>query len=370
MVGNTRGRLTICLVGVLAIGLTVSAWWQNEIKKIWALATKSTPVYEGPSYVDLGSHEEGQIAETSFWVANRGGGQLIIDHIQSSCSCAGLEWEIDAQRHRAETITLNSGEKVKFFARVSVRGPVNQPFRNSIHFRTNDPLVPEGMIELLVPNITGGASVHPSGIAFGQVPVGAHEIRLIDVLDRRSPPRSITKISTTNDKIISTRVLPVADKNSTIEAGARLIGKIEVSIKCDSSRVVQEKVYVTIDQDARPLEVPVSGEVQPPVEVYPKSLTLPRSASGGLIYHSQCLCRSVAGTPLDLTVESAPLGLVVRIEESKDSPAERLVRIEWDQSKDEPGVPEVREVRLVAKWADKQAKLVIPVDCRIPGGAK
>jgi hypothetical protein len=55
------------------------------------------PVAELPEVIDLGAREIGDVVVVPFSIANRGGEELVIDDIRTSCSCSGIEREIEGK---------------------------------------------------------------------------------------------------------------------------------------------------------------------------------------------------------------------------------------------------------------------------------
>src|SRR6516225_7078582 len=59
-----------------------------------------------PANMDLGEHERGELVVSPVTIANRGGGVLVIDQIETNCSCTGLEREEGGQYERIESLSL------------------------------------------------------------------------------------------------------------------------------------------------------------------------------------------------------------------------------------------------------------------------
>src|SRR5581483_1382420 len=69
------------------------------------------PIIEVPLSVDLGERERGEIAVGRFSIFNRGGKELIIDQIRTSCACSGLERETNGQFARIDSLRLSAGDQ-------------------------------------------------------------------------------------------------------------------------------------------------------------------------------------------------------------------------------------------------------------------
>ena len=92
------------------------------------------------------------------------------------------------------------------------------------------------------------------------------------------------------------------------------------------------------------------------------SASLPRASGKEPLYFAYCLCRSLNGEPLTLTLVSSPPGVIARVEEEKGAPNARLVRIAWNGStKAASGKPIFGSVRFRASAGGEECTVTIPV---------
>ncbi len=332
----------------------------------WAVVTQSAPVMDYTSVVDLGPREIGTVAHGQVTIANRGGGELLVEQIRSSCGCAGLERAVGDKLQQVETLRLGPGEKAELVVRVSVRGEVNQPYRFVLTARTNDPTRPEAAVEVVIPKVGGGITTTPATVAFGKVVVGDTARQTLDLFDSAAKPRKVVKVATVDPERLSARLMPVPDSSSEearSQAG-RLIGRVEVTLRGDRPGPAGNELRIELDEEGRgPQAVSVSGQVVPPVEVIPQRLTLPRSSGTGPVYYAQCVCRCAKGEAVVLRPSSVPAGLRVDISDAVEVAGTRVVRVEWDPSQDVPGAASSRQVRLEAEVEGRTVELVILVEC-------
>ena len=156
------------LVGAIAY-LATSGFFIKFSSSYIALA----PRIDYPATLDLGSHENGDQILKRFTRTNIGAGELLIDNIQTNCSCTGMEREQDGQFVHINELRLQAGESAEVVVRVSVRGvPFGTEMRNVIDFQTNDPKNPKGRIEAIVRHVTGGIHTNPNSVVFGTVSIG------------------------------------------------------------------------------------------------------------------------------------------------------------------------------------------------------
>lgn len=154
-------QLMIWLLLPILVGIAAFGFESGIINRQWTILMRSVPVVEFPAVIDLGEHEQGEVVNSRFTIANRGKGELVIDQIRTTCACAGLEREVDGTFVRVESLRLGPREEAELMLRISVRGPAGAPSRNRIVFRTNDSSRPEGAIEAVIPKVTGGLGVAP-----------------------------------------------------------------------------------------------------------------------------------------------------------------------------------------------------------------
>ena len=136
-----------------------------------------------PEPIELGERELGETVIPRFSISNKGGVDLIIDEIHSTCSCIGLDREEDGHLVHVESLRIQPGEKVELALRLSVKGKPGERMRHAVLFRTNDPSVPDGAIETIVSRIVGGIVTDPSAILFGSVRNATVAQRIVKVYD-------------------------------------------------------------------------------------------------------------------------------------------------------------------------------------------
>src|SRR5437773_2695342 len=89
--------LVIALAGIVALGLGGYLAVKGTARLTPAPALSPDPVLDCPDVVDVGEHELYSLAVGRFTVANRGGRELILNNIRTSCACSGLDQEKDGR---------------------------------------------------------------------------------------------------------------------------------------------------------------------------------------------------------------------------------------------------------------------------------
>lgn len=348
-------------VGVpLLAGVMSYAVATGHLRQAWSQLVKTRPVIEYPVRIDLGEHEIGDQAVARFRIANRGGGELVIDEIRTNCSCTGMERERDGEFGRVESLRLQAGEETELAMRISVRGvPVGAEMINVVQFRTNDPDHPEGRIEAVVRRVSGGVAAVPNPIVFGTVPAGTQVVHVIEVWDSALTPRVIDRVTSTNPDRVTAKLVPVTDQpgDASAQSVGTLIGRIEVAVDTHSPGAVDESVQIYLkDESRKPDAISVIGRVAAPVEVSPALLVLPRASADRVLFEGTCVCRSRDGTALSLTVDRVPPELTVELLD--DGQATRRIRITWHPEADKKQVESQRHIIRVRAKAGKEGSIL------------
>jgi hypothetical protein len=366
---SLRTRLLLLPVAVLVLAyatrLAFSLWFSRDVASDVHLGD-----LEFPHQVDLGESESGETAIGRFTIANRGNRELVIDEIRSSCSCSGLEREINGELVRIASTTLQPGERANMAVRLAVNGRMGTSLRAVITFHTSDPSLPEGAIEVVVPKVQEGIATNPTSVDFGDIVVGNKIQKIIEVWDTVPQPGAIREVVSTNPGILSVRLLDdaVTQKRDSV-SGSRgvLIGRLEATLAPDSIGLVNERVEVQLSDLTRPVrKVQVSARIVPQLTFQPSSLILPRGTGNGPSYEGECLCCNAEDEPFTLSIESVPSGLTASVSETS-KPGTKMIRIKWDPSST-TGIQESPKIVIfTAGVKGKQIGLNIPVYCR--GGA-
>jgi hypothetical protein len=297
------------------------------------MVTRSGPVAEFPTQINVGERAVGESVTSSFVIANRGASVLTIDNVRTNCSCSGLERLIDGMPAPVRSLTLAPGEGVGLQVRVVVRGTPGRAVHNMIEFRTNDTALPTGVIKIVVPSVIGGVTTYPPELLFGNIPVGKVCRQVVDVYDTAATQRSIERAVSSDPERVVVKVLP-PNASHPVQANSsrigKLIGRLEIAVQTDLPGAINSSVFVYTSGLVEPDRLQVSGRVSLPVDVLPSALTLPRLSDTGLIYSARCLCRSVEGRPIRVNIDPTPVGLTAEIERSDLAANSCMIKVTWD----------------------------------------
>ncbi len=359
-------NLLLIAVPFVAGAITVAVR-SGVLYREWAALTGGDPVLDCPATVELGEYEQGQQAVARFSVANRGGGELVIDQVRANnCACSGLEREVEGEFVRVETLRLGRGEQAELSTRIGVRGQANGPMRNLLTFRTNDPTRPKADIAVVITRVTGGVFTVPTSVVFADVPVGTGARQVVEVRDFAVRPRKIQRVSSSDPDRLIVRLLEAESPGPAEEqpAAGALIGRLEISARTHEVGPMDGTVLIHLDDASHPPDsVPVIGRVVPLVAIAPASVVLPRASGAGPLYFAQCACRSTTGKPLALELLEAPAGLSAVVIPVAGNPGLQMVRVEWKPDAAGPADTEQR-VRFRARLGDHETTLDISVRLR------
>jgi hypothetical protein len=348
------------------MGAAVYAARTGDWARRFAVLRGADPVLECPRLLELGERELGEVALARFTIANRGGRELVVDEFRSNCSCSGLEREEDGEFFRLDSLRVGPHEQTEVVMRVSVQGSPGDPAQNRVSFRTNDPACRTGAIETLVSKVKAGVTTVPTSAVFGTLTAGNSARQLLDVFDGAQRPRTIERVVSLAPDRVSVQLLSLDDAvagSAVPDLGTR-IGRIEVTALGQEPGTLATDIQIYLGDERVPTVIPVSGRVEGPIEVSPATLVLPRASSAGPVYFGQCLCRSTAGKPLAVNIESVPAGISARIETEESVPSQQWIRIEWNpvqDGQDNAGVR--RTVRLKTRVENHHIDVEIHVIC-------
>lgn len=364
-------RLVWLLVPPL-IGVAVYAARSGDLSRRWAIFIGSDPVLECPATVELGEQELGKVTVARFTVANRGGGELVLDEIRTNCACSGLEREKDGQFFRIESLRLGPNQQAELAMRILVQGPPGGAARNSVAFHSNDATRPQAAIEVFVSKVRAGVTTLPTSVGFGTMPIGGEARQVLDIFDGAVKPRVVERVVSTCPERVAVRLLPADGTLPESKDGSpgALIGRVEVTARGQEPGLFDGRVAIhLVGEDHPPTLIPVTGRIAAAVEVLPSLLVLPRASDAGPVYFGQCLCRSTEGKPLALTIDSTPEGFSVQVEAVENVPSQQIIRIDWKGAKEADLLQGARgTVRLRASVGGQETPLEILVRYQRNGG--
>jgi hypothetical protein len=350
-------RLLFVLFAVAALTAGVFIGWDH-----WS---PRKPILVYPALVDLGAREKGEIVVGRFEIGNAGGSTLLIDQIQASCISAGLEWEVNGEFVRLNSIQIAPGERMELVLRTGTGAAIGESQSVQVSFHSNDPEHPEGRIDLFIPCITGGISSHPRAVAFGNVAVGEQVRRVVDLYDARSFGRRIATVQSSHPDRFGVRLIELSEHEDgkDADAGRKLIARLEVTARSEAPQQLEGEVEIRLaDQNRLPDRIPVTGVVVSAVKASPTTIVLPRKVGQQTVYSGDVLVQSRDGAPLSVRVLSTPPNLNIEVRTVADHLDRQLVVV---KAKSPDGVPELTgktRIKLGVRAGDLgEESLEIPV---------
>jgi hypothetical protein len=144
--------------------------------------------------IDLGDRTANEMVTSQFQIANRGGQELVINQVKTSCACGKLYREIDGRSEVVEELRLSPGESADMSVHTLIRAKSAGTFNQTISFLTNDSDHPEGRITVTYRTASGGLRFYPTAVQFGRLLIGQKTRQVVDVLDRDQFPQTVTKV--------------------------------------------------------------------------------------------------------------------------------------------------------------------------------
>lgn len=299
---------------------------------VWRQSRRVAPTLEYAATLNLGSAELGQQACQRVLFKNRGGRDLVVDDVRTNCSCSGLETKVDGKFARFKALVIAPGQEVDLWLRISVRGvSAGESLANRIEFRTNDPALPTGRIDVVIGPVSGGVQARPEKVAMGTVAVGTVVRRRVEIWDDAVEPRRIQAVRSFRPDLVLVTLLRVDESESErdLSQGARRIGVVEVVVNTAKPGDVDQ--FVEIEVPGRPPDtIHVVGRIAAPVEFAPSAIVLPRNSPSGPVHETLCLCRSTVEKPLVLHVDDPVEGLAVEILPANEETM-KMIRIRCEQ---------------------------------------
>jgi len=133
-------KIAVGLFSLAILGGGYLAWFPFHTLNT-SVARGGQPVVDCPAEVDLGVQTLGSMTAGELVISNQGGEVLVLDNLQTSCSCMGFDVEVGGEFRSFGRMELAPAEKVRARVRVTVQESVGNGV-NVFQFGTNDPLRP------------------------------------------------------------------------------------------------------------------------------------------------------------------------------------------------------------------------------------
>lgn len=350
-----------CLFFAIVAGSAGVAWGAGGWQWITSLFPGSPPIIEYPNLIDLGDRTVYESVDSQFQIVNRGGQELVIHEVKTSCACGRLHREFDGRSEVIDELHLAPGERAAMLIHSIVLAKSAGTFNQTISFLTNDPTHREGRITILYRTPSGGLRFHPNAVHFGRLLIGTKTRQVVDVLDRDALPQTVSRVFSTDPERVAVRWLPAHNKER--RDGDILLGQVEVVPNTAGPMFFEVAVQIEFaDPKIQAILIQVSGRVTSNVEVTPESVVLPLSSSKGRVYSRKCVIRMADERPWHLEIDSVSPGLKVALPDSPKG-AVHIVEIAWTPSAaDGPGAIQ-KLVHLTAKAGEASESIKIPVTC-------
>lgn len=341
--------------GALTIGLR-SAWDR------WLAAR---PVFVYPESVDLGPREKGEVVTARFAIENPGRGVLIVDGLATSCTCAGVEREVDGEFSRVNSVRIPAGGTAELVARIAVVAPAGEHQSVQIFCRSNDPARPFARIGVVIPTVTGRLATSPRDVVLGTVPVGERVRRVVDLFAVGTRASRVERVRGVPPDRFDVRLLdpPEYESGKADGPARKLVARLEVTARSDRPRHLDGEIEIYLTDEKRPRDrIAVTGEVVSAVKWWPSLVVLPRRVGDQTVYSGEVLVQGREEAPLDIRVVSAPAGLRTDVRPVAGHEDRRIVFVEGRPAGRSSGVRADLRIRLGVRSGEQEEESVdIPV---------
>jgi hypothetical protein len=366
-----KWKLMLAVAASLAVGFTSFVLSSPGVRHSLARLATGDPAIELPSEINVGERELGEEVQVPLTIRNAGRGDLVVDSIQSSCSCSGLERVENGAVVTVERLRLSGGQREQLTVRVAVRGVPGQSKKSTLILHTNDPDLPEARLDIVIPTILGGVLALPNNVVFGAVPISSAASQDVDVWDPAPTPRILKVVTSSRPEAFSTELVPLPGQRPPTRAKQGvLIGRVRVTCLAREPGSVSGEVYVELAGE-RPgrSSIFVSARVASPLVVAPPALVLPRSSGSGALLFGNCLICTSDGRPLHASILRADPGLLAELRPAGSDPAAVTLRVEIDRRFDWRRVGTARRtVTVKARVGNSDTTVEVPVAYRPPAG--
>jgi len=347
----TRNRFIVLLSTAIVAAWTIS-WYANRS------AAPCVPAIRIAESIDLGECEGGQVATAEVEIGNDGTDALNIAGVRASCSCTGLEMrEPDGRYSKVEELTIQPGERKTLVVRLAVNGPPGESLVSTIHFLTDDPVKREVTLPIILRRIRAGAFSLPVAFAFGTATVGQSAVKVVDIIDAFSPPRTVERVGTSNPERVKLTRLSVPEAEAATPGG-RIVARVRVEVLTATPADIDDRanVWLVNQVPSSPVSIRVLGRVAAPVEFAPKNLVLMPTKSDGFRGTVLCLTH---GREATVRVVECPTEFTAQVDAATIPTAPRRLTI----SRTVPGATASVNIRVGVTLDGVETVYSLPVTC-------
>jgi hypothetical protein len=217
-----------------------------------------------PAFVDLGPRRYGELVAQEFEIENKSSKNVMLRSFSTSCSCAGVENEIDSKAERVESLTIPPRGRASLRLRISVAAKIGGGQMVNVFFRADDEPEKQRAIQFRIGQITGGLYCEPALVHFGSCSLGEMLTKEVDIYDNGAAELTIRDVVSTRPERFQVRRLGLrAGERTRVHATAgRLIERVEVQVVASAPGSLDGEVEVVVTNRAsQRIWIPVSGRV-------------------------------------------------------------------------------------------------------------
>lgn len=349
--------LSLLIVPVIGASVTLAG------RHLWC-SFGAAPVLSCPESIDLGEQERGAIAVARVRVFNSGRSTLLLQRFATSCSCAGVEQYVDGRLERANQAIIGPGEHAELIVRIGVSAPAGEQQTVLLHFASNDPNRPAGVVRFVIPSVVSGIYALPVAAVFGEVRVSSQQSRVIELYDNRQHGSQIVGVRSLRPERFTVHLLPPDEISPprVREYGGQLLSRLEVKARTLAPGPIDGDIEVRLaGRRPRVEHIHVFGEVVDDIECRPSKLVILSQAGLRPMFANQLRFRHRDGKPFRVTVEAMPPNVTATINQLGDVADHWLVTLDMTHAL--PLGSKESSIRLRLHCGESEWPFVVPILC-------
>jgi hypothetical protein len=270
----------------------------------------SVPVAVFPAVVDLGNCQAGSTVHAEWKVENRGGHILQLIHFQSSCGCSGVEVQDGHAWVVPKEISIKPGETQVCRVRMLIPSEAGRPKISTVHFETNDPAMPEGLMTISVREVIG-VTFQPVALTYGTLPIGKNSTQEIELINIGTTKARFVSVRPLVSSQLHWKFLPYVSSQGgdKVKLKGECLGKIQFTLEGSQPINLYEEVIVNFARDDGTTfshKFVVSGGVVGQFSISPTAIYLPRQSGQGPIYLANIIISALDAAPFHVELPQDP----------------------------------------------------------------
>jgi hypothetical protein len=274
---------------------------------------QSSPRVEAPAVVNLGRHTLGQQVVVGFPVRNLGRQPLRLSRFETSCGCLSLDQKNMGRISADDELIVAPFDELEIRATLSTRGLAGGNIRDTVRFRTNDPVRGIVLVELVAELESEPIVAIPTQLSIPDAVVGTNISRTITLrVAQGHEGFRLRSIKNPLPEIIkSIKTIPLnrqAAAGGSASRHTQDVYEVVLTLQAPADAINSGGILEIVGEDDKKLKVPISINVVSPIRLIPSVLYLPRQSESGPVFQAACLCKASGTEIIKITALDIPKG--------------------------------------------------------------